>query len=125
MLRPELKLAAEKRPRPLATALSLHYMDRERDFVNTLEGLLPRGVTVMSYEHDGVVIMGAKDPLELLQSLQPRLNMQVAIKSAPPDMVAFMKTEAPSHLWVKSTLRFSTKELIENWQVCHEALKKP
>ena len=71
MKRPELKAVAEKRSRPLATALSLHYMDKEREFLNQLGACLPPGVTAMSYEHDGIVVSGVKNVEAFIHKLQP------------------------------------------------------
>ena len=107
--------------RPEATAVSLHYMNVEREWLETIEAALPAGSTAQSYEHDGIDVLTGLPPAELLANVQGRVPMQLAVK-APPDVMEHLQKVAPDYQWSPSKLTFGTLELIDMWRICRESL---
>eukprot|EP00969_Alexandrium_andersonii_P176531 7805490-Alexandrium_andersonii.AAC.1 len=90
------------------------YMDLERDFLDTLESALPEAP--MSYEHDGVCVEGY---CEL-----PHMDLPIAAKPFPEDVVAYARALHPEHDWAESQLDVEVAQLAADWRDCRRSLEK-
>jgi len=99
---------------PKASCLMAVYMDLERDFADTLAAALP--TPPMSYEHDGVCVEGH---CEL-----PSLDLPIAAKPFPKDIVAYARALHPEHDWVESQLDIEVAQLVADWRDCRRSLER-
>ena len=78
----------------------------------------------MSLEHDGSPLLnpGGADPAKLLSFLQPKVQLPIAIKAYPRDLVAYANRVHPQHAWSPSRLRTTSDELATAWKITRQAL---
>lgn len=108
-----------KRPRTFLSHIFMHF---ERIREEAIVTALPAQCRAMGHEHDGVLAEGKITEAVLLEVVRGQIDFPIAIKP-PPDLEVYVKAHCPEHLWVESGLKMSIDDIVENWQICRDAIR--